>query len=118
MQDSSPAPWSMSPWSISLAAATLACLVLAVFLPILDFEFIDYDVKGQLLENPHVQGLDVASVKAIFTSRCITSYYPVRTLTYMADCQIWGLHAGGFKLSNVFDQSPRRIMSPSQASRS
>ena len=96
MQDSSQAAWS-----ISLVAIMLSCLVLAVFLPILDFEFIEFDVKGQLLQNPHVQGLDAANVMAIFTSRSLTSYYPVRTLTFAIDHHLWGMNARGFKLANI-----------------
>lgn len=95
MQDSSPPPWP-----IALAATTLACLVAAVFLPILDFEFVEYDVAGQVVKNEHIRGLGGDNLKHIFTSRCVTSYYPVRTLSFALDYQLWGLNAGGFKLTN------------------
>ena len=67
----------------------------AVFFPILDFEFVDYDVCKQLIENRYVQGLSGENLKHIFTSRCVTSYYPVRTLTFAVDYQFWGLDPGG-----------------------
>ena len=87
-------------WSIVLAAMTLLYLVSAVFWPMVRFEFVQYDARQQLLENPGVQRMTVENLKHIFTSRCVTSYYPVRTLTYALDYQLWGLHAGGFKLTN------------------
>ena len=45
-------------------------------------------------------GLTVENLGHIFTSRCTKSYYPVRTLTFAVDHEIWGLHPGGFKLTN------------------
>ncbi|NLS93811.1 MAG: tetratricopeptide repeat protein [Planctomycetaceae bacterium] len=83
-----------------LAVAALTLLVVGVFFPIVGFEFVDYDVPGQVVDNPHIRGLTSENLKHIFTSRCVTSYYPVRTLSYALDYQLWGLSAGGFKLTN------------------
>lgn len=87
-------------WLTLLAAAALASLVWAVFFPILGFEFIEYDVPEQVLRNPHVQGLTGENLKQILTTKCVTSYYPVRTLTFALDYQIWGMNPRGFKLTN------------------
>lgn len=87
-------------WPIVLAALALIYLVTAVFWPVVRFQFVQYDARLQLLENPQLQRLTVENLKHIFTSRCVTSYYPFRTLTYALDCQLWGLHAGGFKFTN------------------
>ena len=87
-------------WPIFLSVAVLVCLVATVFRPILGFEFVDYDTKRQLLDNPRVHGLSCENLKHIATSRCITSYYPVRTLSFALDYQLWGLDPGGFKLTN------------------
>ncbi|MFC1597659.1 hypothetical protein ACFL5Q_06965 [Planctomycetota bacterium] len=83
-----------------LAAAGLVCLVWAVFFPVLDFAFIEYDVRQQLLDNRYVQALSGENLGHIFTSRCATSYYPIRTLTFAVDHQLWGLNPRGFKLTN------------------
>ena len=83
-----------------LAAAVLVILVCAVFRPISDCRFVDYDVGLQLLENPRVHGLSAENIRYIFTSRCVTSYYPIRSLTYAVNYQLWGLNAGVFKLTN------------------
>lgn len=81
--------------------AALAGLVGVIFHPILGFEFMDYDVSIQVLRNPHIRGLTWANVVHILTSRCVTSYYPVRTLTYLMDYQLWGLSPAGFGLTNI-----------------
>lgn len=84
-----------------LAAGLLAALVLATFAPIVAFEFIEYDVGGQALLNPQIRGLSWAHLVEIFTSRNLTSYYPVRTLSFAIDYRLWGLSPGGFKLTNI-----------------
>lgn len=87
-------------WLILLATIALACLVWAVFWPIAGFEFVDFDTDDHVVRNSHIRGLSLENLRHIFTSRCVTSYYPVRTLSYAVDYQIRGLNAGGFKLTN------------------
>ncbi|MHC4405047.1 MAG: hypothetical protein ACYTG0_35820, partial [Planctomycetota bacterium] len=84
----------------ALAAIALACLVVAVFFPMLRHDFVQYDVSDQLLENPHAQSLTWGNLGYLFTSRCTTSYYPIRTLTFALDYGLWGPNASGFKLTN------------------
>ncbi len=84
----------------TLGGIALVCLSVVTFFPVGSFEFVGYDVRAQVVDNPAVGGLTVENVKRVFTSRCITSYYPVRTLTHMLDRKLWGLNAGGFKLTN------------------
>lgn len=87
-------------WPILLAGIGLAFLVCIVFFPILKFEFVDVDVPKVLLNNRDVQGLTGENLKNIFTSRSVSSYYPIRSLTYAVDYQFWGLDPRGFKLTN------------------
>ncbi|MFC1597658.1 tetratricopeptide repeat protein [Planctomycetota bacterium] len=87
-------------WPILVAVAALVLLVSAVFWPIPGFEFVDLDVDQQVLHNPHIQGVTWANLKHIFTSRCLTSYYPIRTLSLAVDHHFWGLDPTGFKLTN------------------
>ena len=84
-----------------LATMGLTCLVGVVFHPLVGFEFVDLDVRRQVIDNPHIQGLTWENVWHILTSRCVTSYYPVRTLTLALDYQIWGMNPSGFKLTNA-----------------
>lgn len=87
-------------WYSWIGASVLTYLVCVVFFPIVGFEFVDLDVPTQVVENPHIRGLTLENVRHIFTTWCITSYYPIRTLTYAIDYQVWGLDPGGFKLTN------------------
>lgn len=87
-------------WPVLLAELALLGLVCGVFFPIVGYEFINLDVLTQLEDGPPVRGLGWENLKEIFTSRHVTSYYPVRTLSFAVDHQIWGLHSGGFKLTN------------------
>ena len=88
-------------WPVPVAIAALVCLVCAVFFPIVGFDFIEFDVDEQVIENRHIRGLTGENIRHILTTPCITSYYPLRTLTFAADYQIWGMDPKGFKLTNV-----------------
>ncbi len=87
-------------WPVVIALFGLLYLVVVVFFPIPGFEFVDYDVDEQVLRNPYIRGLTGENLKHIFTSRCISSYYPIRTLSYAVDYSVWGLDPRGFKLTN------------------
>jgi tetratricopeptide (TPR) repeat protein len=89
------------PAPILLGVIALFVLAGAVFHPILGFEFVDLDTPTQVTKNPHIQGLTAQNVKHVLTSWCVTSYYPIRTLTYAIDYQLWGLNPAGFKLTNA-----------------
>ena len=89
-----------TPWLTFLAALALAYLTAVVFFPMLGFEFIPSDVMDHVVHNPHIRGLTTENLTQIFTYPYTTSYYPVRTLTYALDYQLWGLDPGGFKLTN------------------
>jgi len=94
------APGSRRRWPVVLAVLALAGLVALVFHPLTEFSFVTLDVEEQVIENPRICGLTAENVGGILTSPCIFSYYPVRTLTFALDYQIWGLNPGGFKLTN------------------
>lgn len=92
-------------WPIVLVVAALAYLAAAVFWPVWDFEFVDLDEYAQVVDNPSVRGLDWQNLKSIVgqpgSGGGTSSYYPVRTLTFAMDYEVWGLNAGGYKLTNV-----------------
>ncbi len=87
-------------WPTLLAAVALVLLVGVVFFPIGGFEFIEGDVSVQVVHNPYIRELTVENLKHIFSSRCLTSYYPVRTLTYAVNDHFWGPGPASFKLTN------------------
>ena len=80
----------------------LALAVLAVFGQTAHFEFINYDDNQYVYENPVVQhGLTWKGALWALTYGEIGHWHPLTWLTHMADCQVYGLWAGGHHLTNV-----------------
>ena len=86
---------------ILFAVIVLTCSAFVVFWPSLGFEFVDFDVDDLVVENPHIRGLTIENLKHILTSRCVSSYYPARTLTLALDYHFWELNPRGYKLTNL-----------------
>lgn len=84
-----------------LALAALVLLTLTVFAPSLSYEFINYDLYDQLLNNEKVRSLGPANLYRIFTELSVASYYPVRLLSFAVDYAIWGYEPFGYHLSSV-----------------
>ncbi len=83
------------------AGIALAAGVWAVYGPVLGHDFVHFDDGAQVIENPLVRSLGPSNLVRIFTSRCVTSYYPVRTLSFAVDYAFWRLDPTGFHLTNV-----------------
>jgi tetratricopeptide (TPR) repeat protein len=80
----------------------LALAVLAVFGQTARFGFVNYDDEVYVYENPMVQnGLTWKGVVWALTYGQIGHWHPLTWLTHMADCQVYGLWAGGHHLTNV-----------------
>jgi tetratricopeptide (TPR) repeat protein len=80
----------------------LALAVLAVFGQTARFGFVNYDDEIYVYENPVVQnGLTWKGVVWALTYGQIGHWHPLTWLTHMADCQVYGLWAGGHHLTNV-----------------
>jgi tetratricopeptide (TPR) repeat protein len=80
----------------------LAALTLAVFGQTLRHEFVNYDDDKYVYENPVVEkGLTLKGVAWALTYGEIGHWHPLTWLTHMADCQVYGLWAGGHHLTNV-----------------
>ena len=80
----------------------LVVLVLAVFGQTAGFQFVNYDDKSYVYENPVVQkGLTLEGAVWALTYGRIGHWHPLTWLTHMADCQFYGLWAGGHHLTNV-----------------
>ena len=88
-------------WPAAVAAAALAALVLAIFLPTAGFDFIHYDEDEQIIDNPFIRSLAPENLAYIFTHFCVTSYYPVRLLSFAMDYHFWGADPRGYHLTNI-----------------
>lgn len=87
-------------WRV-LLAVVCAILVFLVFLPTLGFEFVDWDDRGLLTENPHWRGLGWEQIRWMFTTNHWGHYQPVTWLTYGLDHVLWGMDPRGVHLTNT-----------------
>jgi protein O-mannosyl-transferase len=80
----------------------LVLAVLAVFGRTAGFGFVNYDDKSYVYDNPVVQrGLTLKGAVWALTYGKIGHWHPLTWLSHMADCQAYGLWAGGHHLTNV-----------------
>lgn len=86
---------------IPIAATFLVVVSLVLFLPALRYEFTNYDESSQVVNNPLVRSLSPPNIVRIFSAFCISSYYPVRLLSFAFDYRCWGLNPLGFHLTNI-----------------
>ncbi|MDW7978972.1 MAG: tetratricopeptide repeat protein [Verrucomicrobiales bacterium] len=80
----------------------LSAVVLLVYLPAVQFDFLNYDDPDYVTENPHVlQGLTGESVKWAFTATHAFNWHPVTWLSHMLDVELFGTGPAGPHLVNV-----------------
>ena len=80
----------------------LVLLVAAVFGQTARFGFVNYDDPDYVSGNPVVKkGLTLQGAVLALTYGRIGHWHPLTWLSHMADCQIYGLWAGGHHLTNV-----------------
>jgi tetratricopeptide (TPR) repeat protein len=82
---------------IGLVAATLAA-----YEPIRHNDFVNYDDRLYITENPNVnKGLTVDSVVRAFTKPYALNWHPVTWLSHIVDCEIYGLNPVGHHITSV-----------------
>lgn len=82
---------------VCLAIATLIALE-----PVRHNDFISYDDRVFVTENPHVQaGLTRSSLIWAFTTNCASNWHPVTWLSHMTDCALFGLNPAGHHLTSL-----------------
>jgi len=85
-----------------LPAVLLGLATLAIYWPVTSHDFVNYDDDIYVVENLHVQaGLSWDSVKWALLNPVNCNWHPVTVLSYMLDCQIFGLNPWGYHLTNV-----------------
>jgi tetratricopeptide (TPR) repeat protein len=97
-------PAGMKPQARQVAGVciVLVLAVLAVFGRTAGFGFVNYDDNKYVYDNPLVaKGLTLKGAAWALTYGAIGHWHPLTWLTHMADCQVFGLWAGGHHLTNV-----------------
>lgn len=95
---------------ISLCAL-IAVLTWIVFGQTLRHEFVNFDDDAYVCENPAVrQGLTVAGAAWAFGHVVASNWHPLTILSHMADCQFYGLQAGGHHFTSLLLQMLTAIL--------
>src|SRR5512140_953887 len=82
-------------------ALTLSTLL--VFWQVRNFDFVNYDDNLYVYQNPHIEnGLTADNLLWAFTTPHIGNWLPLTRLSFMLDCQLFGLNAGCMHLVNLF----------------
>ncbi|MBI4556890.1 MAG: tetratricopeptide repeat protein [Candidatus Hydrogenedentes bacterium] len=83
--------------SMALLAATAAG-----FWPAVRCDFVNIDDGAYVTENVYVRaGLTLESLRWVLTHFHFGMWIPLTTLSHMADCQVYGLHAWGHHLTSL-----------------
>ena len=73
-----------------------------VYLPLLHYEFINYDDPQYVLQNPDVTaGMTWHGIAWAFTTGRESNWHPLTWLSHMIDAQVYGLNSGGHHLTNI-----------------
>jgi Flp pilus assembly protein TadD len=82
--------------------ALVACLTFAAYLPVLQAEFVNWDDDHNIVNNPHLRGVDLEHIVWMFTASRGGHYHPLTWLSLATDRLVWGLeNPGGFHLTSL-----------------
>jgi Flp pilus assembly protein TadD len=85
-----------------LPVLLLVLLTGVVYGQILGYDFLrNWDDNHYVIENADIQGFGWDRLRTIFTSYYVGNYAPAQMLSYMLDYALWGLHPGGYHLTNL-----------------
>ena len=80
----------------------LLLLTWAVFGQTLAYDFVNYDDRVYVTQNPQVSsGLTLPGIAWAFAHAHARNWHPLTTLSHMLDCQLFGLNASGHHFINV-----------------
>src|SRR5688572_352268 len=90
-----------------ISSATLVCILLVAatilaFWNISAAGFVNYDDPAYVSANPIVQrGLTAENIRWAFTTFHYNNWHPLTWLSYMVDCQLFGMNPLSFHLVNL-----------------
>jgi len=85
-----------------LTSLVLFLATFAIFSRVLLADFVQWDDDISVYQNPHIQGLDWARLRWMFTDADYAlRYKPLTWLTYALIYQVGGLHPFGYHLANL-----------------
>jgi hypothetical protein len=79
-----------------LDAVLVLAVTILIYLPALNNGFVDFDDPAYITENPRIQQLSWANLKAIWGDLQSRPYYPMVFTAYMVQYALWGENPAGF----------------------
>src|SRR2546430_2049053 len=80
----------------------LGLFTFAIFWPVINYDFVNFDDRLYVTENPVVQqGLTWEGAAWAFQTSHASNWHPVVWFSHMTDCWLFGSFAGGHHLSNL-----------------
>ena len=80
----------------------LAIVTAALYWPMIGHDFVDYDDRQYIIENPHVSpGLTWSGVLWSFQCGYAANWHPLTWISHMVDCSLFGLNPAGHHLMNL-----------------
>lgn len=87
--------------SLLFTAVAVSLLTFIAYIGSFSGDFINYDDKAYLFDNPVIRQLDLPSLSAMVTSSHAGWWMPLTWLSFAIDYQLWGLNPFGFHLTNT-----------------
>lgn len=82
--------------------AVLVFASVAVYLPVRDFDFVNYDDNDYVYANPNViRGLTIDGWRAAWLDTRVGHWLPLASISHMLDVELFGLDAGRHHLVNL-----------------
>jgi tetratricopeptide (TPR) repeat protein len=96
---------------VGIIASCLFALVWLVFGQTLWHDFVNFDDEVYVYQNPVVRnGLTTSGLAWAFGQSHARNWHPLTTISHMADCQLYGLNAGGHHFTSVLLHSISAVM--------
>ena len=94
-----------------LACVLLSAVTLAAFWPIIHNDFVSYDDRDYVTENPHVLGgLTWANAGWAFQAGHAGNWHPLTWLSHMVDVQVFGLRPGWHHLISLLFHTANAVL--------
>lgn len=85
-------------WAASILASSITFLI---YLPALQYEFVNWDDPTYVSENLGIRTLDIEFLRRAFTEIYFSNWHPLTMISYAVDYSIWGLNPLGYHFVNI-----------------
>ncbi|WP_166827797.1 hypothetical protein [Thalassoroseus pseudoceratinae] len=101
MTDPALKPESQPTFSVRWVAASVGMLAFLVFLPTVNYDFVNWDDPWYVINNELIENWSLENLHGIATESVARNYAPLTIFSFLVDRTFWGLNPTGFHLTNV-----------------